>query len=123
MMKMNLTNNQTAFTYALYMIASSYFDKTVCKNTLVERNMLLQYKEQRLNNQYEMEDICIAYMDGLKKKLPKSFFEQNMTVHFRKNGNRITELLFVNRQYILEICGIYKGKKSVIEYRLWAKNP
>ena len=122
MMKMNLTNNQTAFTYALYMIASSYFDKAVCRNPLQERNMLLQYKEQKLSNQYDMEDLCIAYMDELQKKLPESFFKQNMTVHFRKNGNRITELLFVNRQCILEIYGVYKGKKSVIDCRLWVKN-
>ncbi len=48
MVKMNFTNSQTSFEYALYMIAASYFNKSVCLSEITEKNMLLQYKEQKL---------------------------------------------------------------------------
>ncbi|MCR5685992.1 MAG: hypothetical protein K6G81_11345 [Lachnospiraceae bacterium] len=51
------------------MIAASYFSKAPCSTKLVERNMFLHYKEQRVKKQYEMEDICISYMDKLERKL------------------------------------------------------
>ena len=121
MAKMSLTNNQTAFEYALYMIASSYFDRVKCKNTILEKSMLLQYKEQKLDNQYKMEDICIAYMDGLQQKLPKDLFKQNTVVRFRKRQNGFTTLFFMSRKYVLEIQGIYAGKKSAIDCSLWQK--
>ena len=123
MVKLNFTNNQTAFEYALFMIASSYFDRVECKNKLLEKNMLLQYKEQKLESQYRMEDFCIAYMDGLQKKFPTQIFKQNMKVHFRKEKNGTTGVIFVSRKYILQFHGVYVGKKSNIDCRLWVKKP
>ena len=123
MVKMNLTNNQTSFEYALYMIASSYFDKAECRNIFLERNMLLKYREQKLDSQYKMEDICIDYMDKLYEKLPADFLKQKIRVHLSKRKDGTTDILFVSRNYILELFGIYAGKKSVIECRFWVKSP
>ena len=122
MVKMNFTNNQTAFEYALYMIAGSYFDKAVCKSKLIERNMLLQYKEQRIDRQYQMEDICIHFMKGLEKRLPKEYFKQNMEVHLVRHGaGKPMEIMFVNDTCMIEFICKYAGKKSQIDYRVWTK--
>ena len=86
MVKMSFTNNQTAFEYALYMIAGSYFDKATCKSKLIERNMLLQYKEQKIDKQYQMEDMCIRFMNKLAHNLPRNYFKQNMEVG-KADGN------------------------------------
>ncbi|SDB03126.1 hypothetical protein [Eubacterium oxidoreducens] len=48
MEKMNFTNKQTAFEYAFYMIAASYFNKAICRSKMTEQNMLIQYKEQKV---------------------------------------------------------------------------
>lgn len=122
MIKMNFTNDQTAFDYALYMIAASYFDRTSCRSRITERNMLLQYKEQRLEKQYEMEDICIRFMDELTGELPKKLFQQQMEVYFRKNAARnMTEVLFVNKHLVIGFYGRYVGKKTHITYQVWVK--
>ena len=122
MIKMNFTDNQTAFEYALYMIASSYFDRAICQSKLTERNMLLQYKEQKMNNQYQMEEICIRFMDELATKASERFFNQNMVVHLRRNeeGNT-TEILFENKNCAIVFSGLYAGKKTKIDYQIWVK--
>lgn len=123
MVKMNLTNNQTSFEYALYMIASSYFDRAECRNVFLERNMMLKYKEQKPDSQYKMEDICIGYMNELNKKLPADFLKQKIRVYFSKRKDGTTDILFVSGKYILELFGIYAGKKSVIDCRFWVRKP
>jgi len=40
MVKMNFTNNQAAFEYAMYMMLGSYFRKASCKNKLMEKKAL-----------------------------------------------------------------------------------
>ena len=122
MVKMNLTNNQTAFEYALYMIAASYFDKAVCMSYFTEKSMLLQYKEQKLDKQYQMEDVCIRFMDGVAEALPEKFFKQNMQVRLNKKEGAPTEIRFENEDYTLCCIGNYAGKKSKIEYRVLDKN-
>ena len=47
MVKMNFTENQTAFEYAMYMMFGSYFDKAVHKNKILEKKMRVQYMEQK----------------------------------------------------------------------------
>ncbi len=119
---MNVTNNQTAFEYALYMIAASYFNKVTCNSLINEKYMLLQYKEQKLDKQYQMEETCIRYMDELKKKFPKDFFQQNMNAKIRRHGKAApTDIFFANDQYVIRFRGIYAGRKPQIEYRLWMK--
>lgn len=121
MVKMRFTDNQTAFDYALYMIAASYFDKTVCASKLTEKNMMLQYKEQRLNSQYRMEEICIRYMDRLERELPEWIFAQNMTVHLYRRLNGVTRIVFECDSFTVCFLGEYVGDKSEIECFLGQK--
>lgn len=121
MVKMNFTNSQTAFEYALYMIAASYFNKAKCKNRLLEKNMFLQYKEQKLDNQYKMEDICIGYLEKLVKELPEKVFKQDVEVLFRKKEDGTTKILFMNSKFIIEFYGVYEGHKSKIEHQIFVK--
>lgn len=122
MVKMSFTTKQNAFDYALYMIASSYFDKAICKSKRLEGNLLLQYKEQKTDKQLQMEDLCISYMDKLVKKLPKEVFQQNMEVHLKRNREGVpTQVLFRGQDYILALYGVYSGKKPKFRCRIWAK--
>lgn len=122
MQKMNFTTKQAAFDYALYMIASSYFDKTVCKSKLIERNMVVQYKEQKTDIQYKMEDICIKFMDSLEQKLPVGFFRQEMTVRLRREkAGAPTEIIFENGRFTLSFYGICVGKKYKVDCKFWKK--
>lgn len=114
MVKMKFTNNQTAFEYALYMIASSYFKSADCKNKILERNMLLQYKEQKLDWQYQMEEICINYMNKLSKSLPISLAEHEVQVLLSRDEKGIVEVVLKGDDFLLILNGIYAGKGSSI---------
>ena len=122
MVKINFTNNQTAFEYALYMIAGSYFDKAICKSQLIEHNMFIQYKEQRLDKQYQMEDICIHFMNDLVRRLPEKYFKQNMDVHLvRRKPGKPMQILFMSDEHIINVQCIYAGNKSKIDYTVWSR--
>lgn len=119
MVKINFTNNQTAFEYALYMIAASYFDKAVCKSKFIERKMLVQYKEQKLSSQYRMEDICIDFMEGFVKSVSSDFFHQDMDVYLAKKSiNAPFEIVFKNNRYCISFIAKYSGNKSKIDVKL-----
>ena len=119
MVKMNFTDNQTAFEYALYMRAASYFDKAECKSQLVERKMFVQYKEQKLSSQYQMEDICIDSMDSLAKAVPSDFFHQNMTVFLvKRTADAPLEIVFKNNNYCIKFTASYAGRKSQINTKI-----
>ncbi len=122
MQKMCFSNPQVAFDYALYVMASSAFAKTTCKSTLLEKNMLLQFREQKLNTQYQMEDICIALLKKEVRRFPKSLRRQEMTVHLRKRSGFPTEVLFVSPRYIVSFCGTYAGKNSKLSCRVWERS-
>jgi hypothetical protein len=122
-MKMNFTDNQIALEYAMYMMVGSYFDNTVCKNYLQEKKMRVQYVEQKKENQYLLEDICIAYVEkNLVPNLPDDFWKRNMKVRFVVNHrtNQI-EIRFSDLKYILRIWGEYNGKNSKIFHQIWMK--
>jgi len=123
MVKMSFTNNQTAFEYALYMIAASYFDKAVCLSKMTEKNMLVQYKEQNLNKQYQMEDICIDFMDQLAKRLPSNYFYRDVEVRLERIAPGVREINFLDNQHIIAFRAKYAGRKSEIKYRIWSKTP
>ena len=124
MEKMNFTDNQTAFDYAIYMIVGSYFKKTSCASSLQERSMRLQYCEQKQEIQYRMEDVCISYVEQeLLPKLPETFWNREMQVHFvRGCGGGISEIRFSSDTCILRIRGLYKGKHSELFHTVLAKN-
>lgn len=123
MVKMQFTDDQVAFDYAIYMMVGSYFDKTECTNTLQEKKMRLQYCEQKLENQYRMEELCIDYVEReLAPKLPENFWRQQVQVHFAAgHGAGRPGIWFVCPEYILRVSGIYKGRKSIISCMLWEK--
>lgn len=112
MMKMNLTDNQNAFDYALYMIASSYFTECVCKSEIIERKLCVQYHEQKSENQYAMEDLCINYIEKeLMKIIPEEVWNEKVEAHIVKHdGDKCASIRFMGENYALYIKGIYKGK-------------
>lgn len=117
MEKMSFSNKQTAFEYALYMIAASSFDKTLSKSKIIEQSMLVQYKEQKPDRQYEMEDFCIAYMDKISKKIPESFFKQNVEVHIVK-GNMPTEIVFKGERGSAVFTVTFGGRRPKINCKV-----
>lgn len=122
MIKMKLTDNQTAFEFALYMIAASYFNKVRCKSIVNATKMFMQYREQKLQNQYQMEDICIRFMDWLYDRLPSDLFNQNMIAHIiRRPEENLAELMFINKLYIISFKCVYAGKDSRIFFKSWSR--
>lgn len=121
MVKMNFTNDQVAFEYALYMMVGSHFQRVTCNNHLLERKMRLQYMEQKMNTQYQMEDICLEYIKKqLLPNLPKKLWKESMTVHFHVSSNQsMMEIYFYNREYMLCVKGKYVGRNSWICHEIW----
>lgn len=122
-MKMNLTNNQEAFEYVIYMIAGSYFKSTKCVRPLLEKKLHLRYNEQKSDNQYMMEETCDRYMKKeVIKNLPADFEDWDMVVTFKEKENAPTEIIFGNGEYKLSFLGIYSGKKSKINCKITKKD-
>lgn len=124
MVKMNFTNNQTAFEYAMYMMLSSYYNKAVCNNKLLEKKMYVQFLEQKERNQVQMEDICIRFIEKeLMPQLPKEFWNQEVEVRFGSaNEDGVRDIQFYGPDYMLRVGGIYKGKHDTkIQYEVWRK--
>lgn len=113
MVKMNFSNDQTAFAYAIYMIASSYFDKAICRNKFFEGTMVLQYKEQKNDTQYRMEDGCILLMDKLYKELPEDVFSHCVDVHFKRKSEKDLLMISLDSEaYSFRISGSFAKKKA-----------
>lgn len=122
--KMNFTSDQTAYEYAIYMIAGSYFPKTKCISPLQEKKMRLQYCEQKVTNQYKMEENCIAYIENtLLQKMPKALWKQNMEAQFLVDQETgLTEIRFKSEHYILRLWGTYAGSRSRVHHQLWVSD-
>ena len=123
MVKMNFTDNQTAFEYSMYMMLGSYFNKATCSNAFLEKGMRVRYQEQKEKKQYEYEDLCIEFVEKkLLPRLPKKLWKQDVQVSFRPlNKAGLHQLLFTSKDYLLCITPIYKGKRdSHISYEVWA---
>ena len=114
MVKMNFTNDQTAFEYVIYMMLGSYFKKAVCKNKLLEKKLFVQYLEQKEKKQLQMEDICIRYVEKkLMPNFPEKFWEQEVEVKFCPTDiNGVKEVQFHGKDYILYVGGIFRGKRN-----------
>ena len=124
MVKMNFTENQTAFEYAMYMMFGSYFDKAVHRNQLLEKKMYVQYMEQKERNQFQMEDICIRFIEKkLIPQLPQELWEQQVEVRIVPTEVKgLREIQFHGPDYTLRVCAIYKGKgNTVIHYQVRQK--
>ncbi len=124
MVKMNFTNNQTAFEYVIYMMLGSYFNKTNCKNYLLEKKMRLMYWEQKEKRQIEMERICIRFVENeLLPELPKYIWSQNVEVKFSPTKFKgYQDIEFRGEDFLLRVRAIYRGKfDTVIEHEIWYK--
>lgn len=124
MVKMNFTNNQTAFKYVIYMMLGSYFNKTNCKNYLLEKKMRLMYWEQKEKRQIEMERICIRFVENeLLPELPKYIWSQYVEVKFSPTKFKgYQDIEFRGENFLLRVRAIYRGKfDTVIEHEIWYK--
>lgn len=125
MVKMNFTNNQAAFEYAMYMMLGSYFRKASCKNKLMEKKLYVQYLEQKEKKQIELEDICLRFIHKeLLSHLPETFWERDVEVRFRPTKLKgLQEVQFKSPDYILRVSGIYQGKYDTnIHYEIWHRD-
>lgn len=117
-MKMKLTDNQTAFEYAVYMIVGSYFQSAGCKSVLQEQRMRIQYWEQKLDTQYRMEDCCIRYVERqLLEQVPKDCWEQKVKVTFCTDSETgESEIRFEGDRYVLSIFGQWDRRRSELSH-------
>ncbi len=115
--RINPTNDQAAFEYTLYMIASSYFDKATCITDLTERNLLLHYKEQKESAQLNMEDYCIRFMECFEDRLGENFFAKEVNVRLiREKEDRPISVIFTGKDMELKLSALYRRNHSVIRY-------
>ncbi len=119
MKKNRTTKDRAAFEYALYMIVSSYFDKADCSTGIMERNLLLHYKEQKIRKQYEMEDYCIRFMDNLEQRLGTKFFSGKATVRLvRAHENNPVSIIFRGEGRELVLSVVYTGRRKEIRFKV-----
>ena len=121
MRKFKLTTTQTAFEYAFFMIASSYFEKVRNISACTEESMHLWYREQSPEKQCRLERFCISYMEKLMQRLPKRIFTQKMQVQLIRRDNGLTEIVFRSRDVILSFYAIYAGRRSVIDLKVYSR--
>ena len=117
-MNMKLTDNQTAFEYAVYMIVGSSFQSAGCKSVLQEQRRRIQYWEQKLDQQYRMEDCCIRYVERqLLEQVPKDCWEQKVKVTFCMDSEtRESEIRFEGDRYVLSIFGQWDRRRSELSH-------
>ena len=122
--KPNIVDNQRAFEYVMYMMFGSYFDKAVLRNVLQEKKMYVQYMEQKEKSQYQMENICIRFIEKkLMKELPEELWNQKVEVKIVPTEMKgLREIQFRGPEYTLRVCAIYRGKgNTVIHYEIRQK--
>lgn len=113
---------QKALDYCMYMILSSYFEKTVLKSPIQEKNLLLHYKDLKSQDQIDLEDKCIKYLQKVEKKIPEEVWEQTMEVHLiGRAGKASTNLRFVSEPYIIEVRTQYQKGNPQIRFVYWRK--
>ena len=116
---MNNMAKQKALNYVMYMILGSYFTKAVCKSPIREKQLLLYYKDLKPNDQVDMENLCIRYIEKFKKAVPEEFWNQEMEVHFE--GRLANVIRLQSDKNIVYVRTEYNGKKSAFQLRLLTK--
>ena len=79
--KTNSIQQQTA--YALYMMVSSYFHKSICSNKLLETTLSLHYQELPVKRQEKLECRVIQDVERELKKVLPVLAEMNCKVFIR----------------------------------------
>ena len=122
-MKLNIVDKQAAFEYALYMMLGSYFEKMACCSPMYEKKLHMQYLQQKEENQLQMEDFCIRFVEKeLMPQLPEDFWRQQVEVRFLPtNVKGMREIQFIGADYALRVSGIFRGKRyTSMHYEAWS---
>ena len=73
--------NQRAMEYIIYMMVGSYFKSAKCNSKVLERRLLLHYREMGDKLQIERELKCINYVEGyLMKRVPERIWSEDVVV-------------------------------------------
>lgn len=121
---MNQTEKQRAFDYSMYVMLSSYFDKTVCTTKLQEKKLCLAYQELKEDAKQDYDEKSIKVIeDELLPKLPKKFMQQQMELALLGRENKIcTEIRLQNADYVLRVKSRYTKRAPKMVYEIWRKN-
>ena len=119
--KLNITRNQMAFSYALYMMAGSYFRKTVCVNPVLETKMRLSYAEEKIDTQVDTETLCISFMEEtLLPVMPQALWQEMMEVYMYVDERKgRMELCFVGADYMLRLFVTSARNRFQISHEIW----
>lgn len=113
---------QKALDYCMYMILASYFENIVLKSPIQEKNLLLHYKDLKPQDQIDLEEQCIRYLQKVEKKIPAAIWEQPTEAHLiGRPGKVSTELRFVSEPYVIGVQTGYEKGKAQIKFVLWSK--
>lgn len=123
MQKMSFTNNETALGYAIYMIVGSYFNSAKAVNRTIEKKMYVQYHEQKLNDQYKMEEACEKYViRNLIPAMPAEFWKQDVDVRFICEADgKVSGVWFVTPENVIAFHPGPDGRKTSITHKVWSK--
>ena len=77
-------NRQQQTTYALYMIISSYFHKSICNNKRLETNLHLYYQDLPTKKQEDLEEKLISDIENKLKDTLPVLEEMNCTASIRQ---------------------------------------
>lgn len=125
MIRMIFTNDQKSFEYAIFMMVGSYFKRAFAGSKGQEMSRLIQYLEQKLRDQYWMEESCEAFVRReLLPKLPKEIWKEEMKVSFIPLGeSKVSEVRFQGETYILRVAGVrQKHSLHFLESELYKKS-
>lgn len=121
---MNQTERQRAFDYSMYVMLSSYFDKTVCTTRMQEKKLCIAYQELKEDAKQDYDEASIRIIEEeLLPKLPKCFVNQQMDLALLgKEDDACTEIRLQNDNYVLRVKSRYTKKAPKMVYEIWRKN-
>lgn len=87
-------NRQRALDYCMYMMLASYFNGSICKSSFLEKRLYLYYKEQKPDNQVEMEKQCIQLIEQeILPQIPQACVDSTVRIKLTQKGDREPVLL------------------------------
>lgn len=109
-------DRQRAFDYCMYMMLTSYFQKSICRSKYLEKKLYLYYQEQKQNDQIAMEEQCIRLIEQeILPKVPQKYQMREVDTHIRRRKNYPgAELLIHTGDYILRVATNYDKKRPEI---------
>ena len=123
---MNKMEKQRAFDYSMYVMLSSYFNKTSCTTNMQKQKLYLAYQELKEAEKQKLDEKSIKLIEKeLLPNLPEWFFNQQMEVSLIGSEEEYTEIRLQNRYYVLRIKTLYNNKnknKPVLAYEVWKRN-